>query len=79
MLQAVNPGWVCAVCATLVKIPGEAVTCRACVQGRELIASPTTIAAALGIGPEEDYDYPIRSDHAAVSYETIVTTISDGR
>ena len=37
------------------------------------------MATALSIAPEEDYNYPIRSDNAAVSYDTIVTTISSGR
>ena len=77
--KAVNPGWVRAVCASLVKVPGEAATYQACVRGHELIISPTTIAAALGIAPDEDYDCPIRTDHATVSYDTIMTTIFGGR
>ena len=76
--KAINPGWVRMVYASLVKAPGEAVTYRACVRGRGLLISPTTIAAALEIAPEEDYDYPVRSDHPTVSYDTIVTTISRG-
>ena len=77
--KAVNPGWVCTVCASLVKVPGESATYRACVRGRELIPSPSTVSNALGIAPETDYDYPVRSDHHAVSFDTIVTTISGGR
>ena len=50
--KAVNLGWVRVVCASLVKVPGEAVTYRAYIRGRELIISPTTVAAALGIAPE---------------------------
>ena len=50
--KAVNRGWVRAVCASLVKVPGESAIYRACVRGRELTISPTTIAAAFGIALE---------------------------
>ena len=76
--KAVNPGWVRTVCASLVKVPGEAATYRACVRGRELIISPAIVATALGIAPEEDYDYPVRFDHPVVSFDVITTTLSGG-
>ena len=74
--KAVNPGWVRAVCASLVKVSGKAATYRACVRVRELLINPTTVVAILGIAPEEDYAYPVHSDHPAVSFDVIATTLS---
>ena len=54
--KAVNPGWLRAVCASLVKVPGEATTYWICIHGSELIIRPIIVAAALGIAPDEDYD-----------------------
>ena len=63
--KAVNLGWVHTVCASLVKVLGELATYRACVRGHEPTISPATIAAALGIVAEVDYDYPV---HSVVSF-----------
>ena len=73
--KAVNLGWVRIVCTSLVKLPGESATYRACVRGQELVISPATFAAALGIAVEVDYDYSIRSDHPAASFDAIIFEI----
>ena len=61
--KAVNPGWVRAVCASLVKVLDGSTTYRACVRGHNLTISSATIAVALGVTIEVDYEYPLRSDH----------------
>ena len=74
--KAVNLCWVCAVCTSLVKVPGELATYRDCVRGHDLTISLATIAAALGIAAEVDYDYPGCSDHPTVSFNAIISEIS---
>ena len=61
--KTVNLGWVRAVCASLVKVPDESMTYRACVRGNELTISPSTIVAALSITAKMDYDYLFHSNH----------------
>ena len=77
--KVVNLSWICAVCGSLVKVPSDSATYWACIRGHELTICPATIAVALGIAVEAKYDYLIRFDHPTISFDAIVSEISDGR
>ena len=71
MRKAVNPGWICVICASLVKVPGQSATYPTYVRGHELTISPAIVTDTLGIIVEEDYVYPILTDRSVVSYDII--------
>ena len=73
--KALNPGWICAICTSLVKVLGQSATYCACVYSHELTISPATVADALGNTVEEDYDSPIHTDRAVVPFDVITIEI----